>query len=190
MATSRKRHNALIYMAVGALLILLPSYAKHYKGHAGKLLVAEPGVTAPFNQTVVFLAYQDAFSAWGFIINKPFAWKSKNMKGPAYYGGPVEQSCPNRIFGRASDGTFQLALADDPKAQSFKDKRVVLGCAGWGPLQLNMEIASGGWRIINYDPEIVFETPADKIWDVAHNRALQDSVIKQKKKPEQYMRKK
>jgi putative AlgH/UPF0301 family transcriptional regulator len=185
---NRKQQNALIYILVGALLIFLPTYLKNYSGNAGKLLVSEPGVTAPFNQSVVFLAYQDGLSAWGLIINKPFTWKLKNIK--AYYGGPVEQKCPDHILGQTKDGLIQILLTDDPKAASLKDARILVGCAGWGPFQLNMEIASGGWRIIKYDPEIVFKTPADKIWDVAHNRALQDSVIKQKKKSDQYVPKK
>jgi putative transcriptional regulator len=41
---------------------------------------------------------------------------------------------------------------------------LVLGHAGWGPGQLDSEIAQGAWIPVDFDEKIVFETPFDERW--------------------------
>jgi putative transcriptional regulator len=41
---------------------------------------------------------------------------------------------------------------------------LVLGHAGWGPGQLDSEIAQGAWIPVDFDDKIVFETPFDERW--------------------------
>jgi len=185
---NRKFQTAIFYLLVAIGLLLLPTYASSYRGVTGKLLVATPGVTAPFSQSVIFVGQHNLFSAWGVIVNRPFAWKTGKKKMPAYFGGPVD--CPTHMIGPKDDGSLQIAVNDDKTAGSVKDKRVVIGCSGWGLLQLNFELTRGGWDVIDYDPALVFDTPADKVWDAAHDRALQDRVTKQKKVTEPYNPKK
>lgn len=43
-------------------------------------------------------------------------------------------------------------------------RRVFSGYAGWSPGQLQGEIASGGWHVVDESPDEVFSDPAD-IWD-------------------------
>jgi putative transcriptional regulator len=44
---------------------------------------------------------------------------------------------------------------------------LVLGYAGWGPGQLDTEIAQGAWIPVDFDDRIVFDTPFDERWSSA-----------------------
>jgi putative transcriptional regulator len=187
---TRKQQKGFLYILAAVFLLALPTYSSHYRGVAGKLLVASPGVPPPFNQTVVFIAQHSLSGAWGIVVNRPFAWKTgKGRKQlPAYFGGPVE--CPKHDVSRKGDDSLQIAENGDAPATTARDTRSVIGCAGWGLFQLNIELATGAWSVIDYDPALVFDTPPDKMWDAAHDRALQDAVTKEKNLLEQYLHKK
>jgi putative transcriptional regulator len=47
---------------------------------------------------------------------------------------------------------------------------VVVGYSGWGPGQLDKELASASWLTIEVDPALIFNTPPDEMWDVALRR--------------------
>jgi len=55
------------------------------------------------------------------------------------------------------------ALASDPPDQV----RLILGYSGWGPGQLASEMARGAWLVADATPELVFDTPADEMWETA-----------------------
>jgi putative transcriptional regulator len=42
---------------------------------------------------------------------------------------------------------------------------MLLGYAGWGPGQLEAELAQGAWVVAPLSPEIVFDVPAHEMWD-------------------------
>jgi putative transcriptional regulator len=44
---------------------------------------------------------------------------------------------------------------------------LVLGYAGWGPGQLDAEIAQGAWIPVDFDPRIIFDTPHLERWGTA-----------------------
>lgn len=44
---------------------------------------------------------------------------------------------------------------------------LVLGYAGWGPGQLDSELAHGAWIPVDFDERIVFETPFEERWATA-----------------------
>jgi putative transcriptional regulator len=44
---------------------------------------------------------------------------------------------------------------------------LVLGYAGWGPGQLDEELAHGAWIPVDFDHSIVFDTPHDERWGAA-----------------------
>lgn len=44
---------------------------------------------------------------------------------------------------------------------------LVLGYAGWGPGQLDGELAQGAWIPVDFDERIVFETPYEERWETA-----------------------
>jgi putative transcriptional regulator len=41
----------------------------------------------------------------------------------------------------------------------------LLGYAGWGPGQLDNELAESAWLTAPADPTLVFETPPEEMWE-------------------------
>lgn len=50
--------------------------------------------------------------------------------------------------------------------------RLVLGCAGWAPRQLEAEIGAGAWLPGPVDVDLIFDTPLHRIWDEAYHRTV------------------
>ena len=50
--------------------------------------------------------------------------------------------------------------------------RLLLGCAGWAPGQLESEISAGAWLPASVDVDLVFDTPLAGIWDGAYHRSV------------------
>jgi putative transcriptional regulator len=55
------------------------------------------------------------------------------------------------------------AIAEAPPARV----RLLLGYSGWGPGQLAEEMARGSWLHADADPELIFDTPPDELWQSA-----------------------
>jgi len=163
----------------------------------GKLLIAMPGMGDPrFEKSVILMCAHSEEGAMGLIVNKPmpdlgFAdlLKQLGIGGEAppaseirvHFGGPVEHG---RGFVLHSDdyatksSTLQvgggfgmtatldilehLARGSGP-AQAF----LALGYAGWGPGQLEGEIAQNGWLTAEASPEIVFALDNSGKWGKA-----------------------
>jgi putative transcriptional regulator len=51
---------------------------------------------------------------------------------------------------------------------------IAFGYAGWGPGQLEGELARRSWFTAPADPKLVFEEPRDKLWEIATARRTQD----------------
>jgi putative transcriptional regulator len=45
-----------------------------------------------------------------------------------------------------------------------------VGYSGWGPGQLDQEIASSSWLTMAVDPSLIFGVPADEMWEAAIRR--------------------
>ena len=160
-----------------------------------RVLVASPEMKDPlFQKTVVVIVKHNGHSALGFIVNKP----GKTPTDPAY-GGPVEQertyalhtpeyegwkSSVADIAGRKGVSTtfiepMNLVYTDHIeyiqhilKAEEEKPKGYIIfnGFSGWGIGQLKREIRGGWWKVIEYDPEIIFYTSAEEMWERAVQR--------------------
>jgi putative transcriptional regulator len=63
------------------------------------------------------------------------------------------------------DLTLQLLQAP-PSTKA----RVIAGYAGWAPGQLEQEIAASAWLTLDVDPQLIFNVPADQMWDTAIRR--------------------
>jgi len=53
-----------------------------------------------------------------------------------------------------------------------RDFRVLLGCAGWAPGQLEAEIGAGAWLPAAVSPVLVMEAQASFLWDEAYHLAV------------------
>lgn len=162
----------------------------------GKLLIAMPGMGDPrFAHTVVFLTSHSEEGTMGLVINKPATGVSlsdvldqlSEEASPAkrqlgvHFGGPVETG---RGFVLHSDeyrsamqtlvipGGFALTATLDVLEDIAEDRGpahalLTLGYAGWGPGQLDGEIAQNGWLTADATHELVFDLPDAEKWEAA-----------------------
>jgi len=52
------------------------------------------------------------------------------------------------------------------------DFRMLLGCAGWAPGQLEAEIGAGAWLPATVTPSLVMDSQAALVWDEAYHLAV------------------
>jgi len=57
--------------------------------------------------------------------------------------------------------------------------RLIVGFSGWGPGQLEQELAESAWLISDIDREVLFATPADQMWETAIRRIGADPAALQ-----------
>ncbi len=159
-------------------------------------LVAAPALPDPnFAHSVVFLMEHSSSGAMGLVINRPLQLplgrllaeigleRGKGMLQSVLFGGPV---APARglVLHDADwglDGTVivaqGLALSSSRevleaivRGRGPRRFQVCLGYSGWGPMQLEGEIAGGSWIPLPVDPELVFGLPAAECWEAALRR--------------------
>lgn len=163
----------------------------------GHLLVAMPGMGDPrFDRSVVFMCAHSDEGAMGLIVNKPSAdmalgelldqldipCSTPARNNPVHFGGPVETSrgfvlhSPDytsrlqtlKVAGFGMTAT-QDVLEDIGTGEGPEQALVMLGYAGWGPGQLEGEIASNGWLTVDASPQIVFGAGGTSTWINALN---------------------
>jgi putative transcriptional regulator len=159
---------------------------------AGRFLVAAEQVRGSFfEHSVVLLLSYAGDGAIGLVVNHPTDLSLRDiLKGAAdgagalYVGGPVETasvlvllrsgSPPERAMRVAGD----LFVTVDPavvieragRPDAARALRVYRGYAGWGPGQLDAEIARGDWIVANEGPEAVFDAAPEALWKKLHLR--------------------
>ncbi|MBT9189506.1 MULTISPECIES: YqgE/AlgH family protein [Zobellia] len=146
------------------------------KPNKGKLLIAEPTLTGDvsFNRSVVLLAEHNEEGSVGFILNKPLEYTISELiteieiPFQVYNGGPVEQDnlyfihkVPDLIANsiEISDGIYwggdfenTIGLINE-KIISENDIRFFLGYSGWSSFQLDKELLSKSWIVVENDYE-------------------------------------
>ena len=139
----------------------------------GRLLVATPNLGDPnFERTVVLVLEHGDDGALGVVINRPSdlelaeplpEWaRAAAHPSVVFIGGPVAPSaavCLARVaaVGGAQGwqpllgpvGTLDLDSDPDQALPCLEQIRVFAGYAGWGPGQLESEIAAGGWFVVD-----------------------------------------
>src|SRR2546422_2698382 len=163
---------------------------------APTLLLAMPQLRAPnFHRSVVLLCEHGARGALGFVVTgrtgvraagavvlePPIAGDSGLM---LWTGGPVEPQRGFLLLGddpgvtdseRVAEGFHLTAsvevlrrlLETAPADMERRRARLLLGYAGWGPGQLDAELTASAWLTAPPDPALVFETPAEHMWERA-----------------------
>ena len=172
----------------------------------GEFLIAMPGMMdLRFQQSLVYLCEHSDKGAMGLIVNKPAAdisfdelleqleIKSTVETGSVdvYFGGPVEtgRGFVLHTGDYASDlRTMQVAenialtptldvLEDIATGKGPKQAMMMLGYAGWGPGQLEGELAQNGWLTTPGSAELIFAVPSGDKWAKALDRLGIDPAL-------------
>ena len=149
-----------------------------HESHTGKLLIATPHLVDPnFYRTVVLLIQHDEEGCIGVVLNRETDqlvrdhlpdWTSASGDGLVHYGGPVE---PQVAIGLGlteegmETGVPGLNMVDfdaTPPADLSSRVRIYSGYAGWGQDQLESELATGSWYVVQASPDDPFEDPVDQ----------------------------
>ena len=162
----------------------------------GKPLIAMPSMPDErFENSVIFICSHSAAGTLGFIVNKPLDGLplrelmtqmdipvvDATPRVPVMFGGPVEvdrgyvlHSSQNVAAPSTLAVTAEIALTptldilrEIARGAGPQNFLLVLGHAGWGPGQIEDEIAGNGWIHCDSDSDIVFRAnPASK-WRLA-----------------------
>ena len=141
---------------------------------AGSLLVATPTLIDPnFYRTVVLLLHHDEEGCVGVVLNRPTAesvadhlpdWGEHVPEpGTVNYGGPVDPAVAIGLTlaaGGEPTGVPGLSLVDlsGPADEVTHPVRIYSGYSGWGKDQLETEIATGSWYVVQASPEDPFDS--------------------------------
>jgi putative transcriptional regulator len=165
----------------------------------GKLLIAMPGMSDPrFERSVIFMCQHSAEGAMGLIVNKPLDLRFKALMdkmdipiGPAtspkpvLFGGPVDTDHGYILHSsdRANQPPGTIVVTPDIAMTLTVDmlKRIArgdapnrwlmaMGYAGWGPGQIENEIAANGWIHCEADSEIIFDGDMEAKWPRAFDK--------------------
>jgi putative transcriptional regulator len=168
----------------------------------GQLLIASPDIGDPrFHQTVIVMVRHNAEGALGIVINRPLGErplasvleaigeKSEGATGSVaiYLGGPVDpergivlHSADYRgtgtldIDGRiAMTGSLEI-IRDIAAGSGPKKSLIAFGYAGWGPGQLEGELARNAWFTAPIESKLVFDEVRDDVWKRAMERRTRD----------------
>ena len=144
-----------------------------------------------FVRTVMLLVQHDESGTFGLVLNREVDHSVRELcEGlDMKWGGHPEQSV--HWGGPVQPDTGWMLFADDARAQfeqtaeladgvSFAgsldvlrliaesppgDVRLFLGYAGWGPGQIEAEMAQGVWLTAPTTRRAVFGTPPDEMWE-------------------------
>lgn len=150
----------------------------------GKLLVASPQMNDPnFAKTVVFMLEHNEHGALGIVINhelgaapaadvlKGLGLESDGAAGQikVFLGGPVEpqvaivlhstdysNGATHNITPGVSVTGNSAVLEAISHGSGPKKSLLALGYSGWGPGQLESEMAHDAWYVAPADPNVIF----------------------------------
>src|SRR5262245_26311029 len=147
-----------------------------------------------FSRAVVLMIEHSPAGSFGLVVNHPspikaselldsleMSWRGEDS-AVVWAGGPVSPSTgwvlhEPMTLAQPGQGTIaitsRICLSTSPArrrtiaSQPPRNIRLLLGYSGWGPGQLEAEMARGAWLHATADPQLVFDTPADDMWDRA-----------------------
>ena len=157
---------------------------------ANHLLVALPSLDDPnFARSVVLLCQHDADGAMGIVVNRASEYRLGEVlsqvglqsgneslrEQPVLGGGPVHPERGFVLHDGERDWESSLAIADSLRITTSRDVLeamtkgegperavVALGCASWGPGQLEQEIAENSWMTAPADADLLFDQPLEQ----------------------------
>ncbi len=158
----------------------------------GLLLVAAPDLLDPnFRRSVLLVGEHGEEGAMGVILNRPSAVSVADAVPPlaelvddtdlVHVGGPVQPqaivvlgdfSNPSEagVLVLGSIGFLPGEIETAADVGSLARARVFVGYAGWGPGQLESEIAESSWIVGQALPEDVFTSEPETLWSTVLQR--------------------
>ena len=161
----------------------------------GQLLIAMPGLADPnFFRTVTCISEHNEEGAVGIVINRVhpsitggmifkelgIQYDTKAQAIPVHIGGPVHMGTVFVLHGHPFGWEGSLMFSPYLAMSNTRDileavaqgkgpasYLISLGCAGWGPGQLENEIKSNAWLNCSLSEDIVFNVPVESRWEEA-----------------------
>lgn len=155
------------------------------KSLQGQLLVSSSGLFDPnFRHTVVLVGQHTADGALGVVLNRPFEATVAEAVPvladlvPAgekvFEGGPVQPGSPILVAELTHPAMADLPVfgpigfltgevSDDQRRDVIR-ARIFAGYSGWGPGQLEEEMAQDAWVLDPARVEDVFTPDPDALW--------------------------
>ncbi|MBW2656020.1 MAG: YqgE/AlgH family protein [Deltaproteobacteria bacterium] len=161
----------------------------------GQFLLAIPGLPDPnFAHTVTCMCEHNESGSLGFIVNKVHPLLTgrelfddlkiqcdKSVDSlEIYLGGPVQPSGVFVLHGPPFVWKDSLRIADWLALSNSRDIleaiavqkgpksfMIVLGCAGWGPFQLDNELSDSAWLTCPISEDILFLTDIELKYEKA-----------------------
>jgi len=161
----------------------------------GQFLMAMPSLLDQnFYQTVTCICEYAPAGALGIVVNRVHPtlsgkdiFNELKMESassaesiPIHIGGPVHMGEIFVLHGPpfAWEGcrmiTPRLAISNTRDIKSFI---IALGCAGWGPGQLESEIKEDAWLTSPIFEEIIFDMPIEIRWEESLNKIGVDPAL-------------
>lgn len=164
----------------------------------GKLLVSSPALVDPnFRKTVVLIAHHDDEGAMGLVLSRPSDVPAgeaiPSLDGipgatdPVFVGGPVQ---PDAFMALAEFDDVTEAAApifasigfmpaeSEPDELAVRRVRVFAGYAGWGPGQLEAELAEPSWLVVAAKADDAFADDPEELWrDVVARKGKAFSLL-------------
>lgn len=141
-----------------------------------------------FHRSVVLMIEHNGEGSMGLVLNRPapltlaelgrgqkLTVAASRLEQPVFVGGPVEpyrgfvlhdadaiaekvELMPGLFLSVTSDALKPLLAMDDVRM------RFCLGYSGWGPRQIEHEMAHGAWLFTEAAPEAALDGDAEALW--------------------------
>lgn len=198
----RSRSARLAMLATTILLGAATPAPPEKNSLVGQLLIAAPSIGDPrFAHSVILIIRHDAEGAFGIVINRPIGESSiKSLLEAAgdsdpdvagsvrvFAGGPVQpelgfvvHSAEYRraetinVDGHVAMTASRQVLRDIGHHQGPEKSLFAFGYAGWGPTQLEGEIARQDWFTTPEEAKLIFDDDRDKLWEEAMARRTRE----------------
>jgi putative transcriptional regulator len=172
------------------------------KGH---FLIAMPKLMDPnFHQTVTIICEHNADGAFGIIVNRvhtaisaedvfkelKLAYTPAVADIPIHIGGPVHSGEIFVVHGPPLNWEASLIVSTNLALSNTRDiieaiaqvrgpqaLIMSLGCAGWGPGQLESELRDNAWLTTPAVDDILFGCPLERRWEEAVRRMGVDPAL-------------
>lgn len=155
----------------------------------GRLLVATPQIEeGVFRRSVVLMLHHGDDGAQGLVLNRPIdadidavlpGWEEHaSIPAKVFQGGPVQLDSALGLVAVPGDspeptgvrrlfGSVALVDLDTPPVLVVPEVaglRIFAGYAGWSPGQLEEEIRTGSWFVVDTESADAFTDDPDDLW--------------------------